>query len=372
MRVLVVSDHDFASRERAMLARLEVGLVDEGVRIIHAIPERSAGDIKESVHSPLVTFRDTGTSLSRGWRARQLLGRLEELVRAEGTPIDLVHAFGLGSWDVACRVAEELDAAVVLEIWRAELAVELGGLRAPGDVTLAALVPDPAIEAHAREIGVGVPIRVVRWGVHAASAPVGRGDTPPRVASMLLLASGRDPLAIEDGLRGIAGARAALGEFLVFAATEAIEAARLWSRIGALGLADRVTLVPHLEDRRELALRAQALLLPEALGEHRSLVLDAMGHGLTVVAAADPFCAEVLDPRVARLVEPRERSARVAAWTEALSWLGRSPAEAAAMGRSAWEHVRAKRRASTHVAELLSAYQWALGREVIAFPSGSR
>ncbi len=38
MRILIIADESFASRERAMLSRLEVGLADEGVRVVHVIP----------------------------------------------------------------------------------------------------------------------------------------------------------------------------------------------------------------------------------------------------------------------------------------------------------------------------------------------
>ena len=39
MRVLILADGLFATRERALLSRLEVGLADEGVRVVQATPE---------------------------------------------------------------------------------------------------------------------------------------------------------------------------------------------------------------------------------------------------------------------------------------------------------------------------------------------
>ena len=41
LRVLMMADRSFARREHAMLRRLEVGLIDEGVRVLRATPAGS-------------------------------------------------------------------------------------------------------------------------------------------------------------------------------------------------------------------------------------------------------------------------------------------------------------------------------------------
>ena len=38
MRVLLLADRSFATREHAMLRRLEIGLIDEGLRVVRANP----------------------------------------------------------------------------------------------------------------------------------------------------------------------------------------------------------------------------------------------------------------------------------------------------------------------------------------------
>jgi glycosyltransferase involved in cell wall biosynthesis len=150
---------------------------------------------------------------------------------------------------------------------------------------------------------------------------------------------------------------------MIFAADAAVAAAGGWSLIRRLGLTERVTLVPDMEARRELTLRGDAILLPESLGEHRTLTLDAMAAGMVVIAAADPMVPVLSDARTARLVQ---RPA-AAAWREALEWMLRDAPGARALGAAAREHVKAHCRASTHVASVLGAYEWMTAGAAIPF-----
>ncbi|MEZ6233084.1 MAG: hypothetical protein R3B68_02735 [Phycisphaerales bacterium] len=47
------------------------------------------------------------------------------------------------------------------------------------------------------------------------------------------------------------------------------------------------SLIENVEANRALVLYGDVLLVPEALGERRTIVLDAMGAGMAVLAAAD-------------------------------------------------------------------------------------
>src|SRR5690606_5421874 len=116
----------------------------------------------------------------------------------------------------------------------------------------------------------------------------------------------------------------------------------------------RFSLAPNLEGRREPVLRGDLLLLPEALGEHRSIALDAMAAGMAVVALADPYVGSLIDGRTAALV--KEPGADL--WAAALSPLLEAADAAHALGERAREFVRTERRASVHVASLVDGYEW--------------
>src|SRR5262245_54203201 len=116
MRILIIADESFAARERAMLSRLEVGLADESVRVIHAVPRRAAHWYHGEVYSQAVTYQDRGLAISRGWRAQQIVHELEGLVDGEATAVNVVHAFGLGCWPIAVELARLLGAGLAIEV----------------------------------------------------------------------------------------------------------------------------------------------------------------------------------------------------------------------------------------------------------------
>src|SRR5690606_20945714 len=101
MRVLLLADRSFATREHAMLRRLEIGLIDEGLRVVRANPPVPNPEPTTGLAGAL-TYND------RAWRyimpapertlARDLMNlSLEARPDSDeepGIPIDLIHAFG--------------------------------------------------------------------------------------------------------------------------------------------------------------------------------------------------------------------------------------------------------------------------------------
>jgi glycosyltransferase involved in cell wall biosynthesis len=150
---------------------------------------------------------------------------------------------------------------------------------------------------------------------------------------------------------------------MIFAESDAIQLAGLWPMVRRFGLADRFTLIPDLEARRELSLRGDILCLPDGRGEFRSLTLDAMAAGMLVIAAADPMISVLLEGRTARLID-RQASER---WASAVTWALEDRESARRLAASAREFVRTSTRASSHVAAVVDAYEWMTSRESIPF-----
>jgi hypothetical protein len=360
MRILIIADEAFASRERAMLSRLEVGLADEGVRVIHALPRRAAHWHHPEVFSEAITYDDRGLVISRSWRIRQIVQALERLVEGEQRPADLVHVFGQPAWPFAAEVARLTGAALAIEIADPRAAAGAMRLRTLDPAVL--FVPDQALERLIRGEDAGAAVRLTPWGVHTPPAardllPDGRG------VSVMIDGSGRDRAAMASLFEGLAEVAPDQPDLMVFAEAEAIRTAGLWPMVKRLGLSERFTLTPDMEARRELALRADALILPEARGEHRTLTLDAMAAGMVVLAAADPLVSVLIDTRTARLVDhpTPER------WAAAVRWLFESREQARALAASARDYVRTNCRASSHVAAVMDAYEWMTAGESIPF-----
>jgi len=292
---MIIADEDAASRERDMLARLQVGLAADGVRIIHAVPQTLPELVDERVFSAAVPYEPRGPLPPAGVRARDLLDRALRLTRENR--LDVIHVFGRGAWRVAAEAAAMARTPVVVEVFSQALADALlggrdGGLgRAP---TLVALAPGVGLERRcAAGMGAG-SVRLVRWGVHHEPQPhpgrLAGGDRP----AFLLAGPGDDAGA----WRGLLGAlsRVRVGADappLVFVDAEAASRCGLGQTVRELGVVEHVGLVPCLEGRREPVLHVDALVLPDAAHEHRSLTLDALARGVLVAAMRDPIIDEL-------------------------------------------------------------------------------
>ena len=371
MRVLILADRSFAIRERALLSRLEVGLADEGVRVTHAVPRSvtvaDAAAPTGEIFARRVTYEDRGPRLFRRARARQLVA---DLARGrEGSPdplVDVVHVFGEGAWELAAELAGLLEAGLAVEVWRADLVGPAARIRGAGDADERPGAPvvlfgaTPPIEKLLREeverAGAagsgGKAVRAATWGVHTPARPHDLLD-PGRVPSILLVGSARGPARIAAALQGVAAVTVAT-EPLVFADAEMCRRAAVWPLVNRLGLTARFTLVPEVEARRELTLRSDLVLLPEASGELRSFVLDAMAAGLVVMGPADPMVPLLIEGRTGRLID-RPAPDR---WTAAIASVLADPGAARALAASARDYTRAHHRATAHVAAALDAYEW--------------
>jgi hypothetical protein len=375
MRVVVLADDLFALRERAMLRRLEVGLADESVRVVHAIPERSVELGSGDAFTKTVTYSDTVMPMADRFRAATLARSLDTLAESEGPgdtgrAVDVVHVFGGGVWSLGRRLAQQTGAGLVLEVWRMGLTARATAMRdsdsrdrAPATGPLF-LAPDPAIERALRAEGPGISVRLAPWGVYTPSETRQILDDD-RVPSIMVVGTGRDPATYAGVMRGLAAARKHGHDFVAFMDARAAQRARVWPLAHSLGLLDRLSLIEELEGRRDLVLLGDMLVHPDHGGEQRSIVLDAMAAGMVVVAAADPAVSVLADGLTARLVRTPDPHGE--AWAAAISGLLADRTTARTMARMAHDHVAKERKASAHVRAVLDAYAWTMPKVSLAF-----
>jgi glycosyltransferase involved in cell wall biosynthesis len=356
LTALLVADRLFAAREQAMLSRIEVGLADEGVRVLHALPEDARGLISADAAARGVTYRPRGPLPSLRVRAAAALeAALAQPVFGEGAKarVDIVHAFGRDAWPISAEIARQAEAPLVLEVWRAALVDRLTSISRIGRHGLPAVfTPDRTIERVATRASPGRLVRVVPWGVHCPREPRAHRNAD-RACAIMIAGRGEDKYAIAECLAAL-GRLVETHNAMVFMDAEAGRRAGAAAIARQHGFLQRFSLAPDLEGRREPVLRGDLLLLPEALGEHRSIALDAMASGMAVVALADPYVRSLIDGRTCVLV----KEAASDLWTEALAPLLASPEAAHALAERAREFIRTERRASVHVASLLDGYEW--------------
>ena len=350
-----------------MLSRLEVGLADLGVAVTRADPEHEdrphppgAGLISSSI-----AYRRVGVINSPRAQAPALIDQLIQLKPSiDDAPIDVVHAFGDGCWALGVEVAHRLGASCAMELWsrhsvdlipRIERRCERTGTH------LLWLAPDDPIRDAAQSLRCKAPCRIARWGVHTPDARR-RWDPNNAIRSIAVLSAGGDAPAIMRSLEGVAPiVRSAPGTLLFVDAKAMSEHEKVWRCADALGLLENLSVIPDMEARRELVLRCDLLLLPEARGEHRTLTLDAMASGMVVIAQRDPLVACLNDPAQAMLVEDGEPHS----WEAAIRTVLDDPLRAQALIDAARDFVKKQRRASDHAQFLYDAMAWLIGRDSI-------
>jgi len=360
MRVLVLADEMFASRERTLLTRLEVGLADEGVRTIHAVPETSTMIESASVFTQSVTYAARGWAITRGARARDLVRRLEGLVQpAEGERLaDLVHVFGGSVWDLGLEIAGELGATAALEVWRMGLVAKAAAIRPDPVVGPCFFAPGTPIERALLAEGLSGAVRLTTWGVHTPSTPR-QILASNRAMSIMCIGTGREPRFFHAAFEGALALTQTHPDLMVFMDAQAGHLSGVWEWARKRSLSHHLTLIEDFEARRDLLLQGDMLVLPEIGGEARTIVLDAMGTGMLVIAMEDPNVTALIDTRTARLVREPLASLWASAYVDVIG----DPCKAQALVASAREYVRVERRASDHVAAVIQAYSWATSAE---------
>lgn len=366
MRALILPDATTFAREHAMIARLQVGLADEGVRVVQGVPASAAGTEAASllaggVYALSVRHQDRGLPLMEGLRAEALARDVEALARGESAEraLDAVLALGDGAWTSALRVGRRLGAAVVLsvegrgQVERAGAVWRRAGRSGNGQEGVRPLFVTPG-DHLADALATGVPrsrVVVAPWGVYptrAAHAPVDRG----RSLSVVVLLSGRDAEAARGALLGLERAAETTPDLHVIVDADAARRLDLWRWTAAKpSIRGRLTLTSNLDGRHDLVTEADMLLVPESLGQARGLVLQAMADGMLVAAREDAL-VDWLIPGVTCCVLEDARAETVARRVLALA---DDPRAGGVLRASAKEWVQVHRPASAYVRGVLAA-----------------
>lgn len=371
MRVVLLADRRFASRERAMLARLQVGLADEGVRVVLALP-RGFEPRDDGLFGQTVEFEETGLPLSLSWRAGEVAATLRATKKPSEEPTRIVHVFGGSLWPFGLALAERLEAALVIEVWRAGLVRQAYRLatRAHGRTGTVIICPDSALAAQCEREIPGIPVRHSPWGVYT-DKPLREVFRPGAAWSVMIAGAGFDKAAFTACFEAIADIAREHPDMLVFVDAVAARRADLWKLAEKLGVRAQVSLVDEMDANRDLVLRGDVLVLPEARGEQRTLVLEAMSVGMPVVAARDDANTSLIDERSALLVTPGDRQG----WSRQLRRLfgegGRRAHSIEELLVSARAFVATEHRPSRQVGGVIEAYEAAIGKPSIPFPGAS-
>lgn len=351
MRVVILLDRPFARRERRMLSRLEIGLADEGVRVIHAVPREILSSEPVGLYTRTVGYDPPGFPVSLRARATRLAEALRDA--ADDGPdrgIDVVHAWSPEVWRLGAEVALRLQAGALFEVW-SSAAVGWVGDRLGHEARPAVGVGDPVLAKALRSRYPRAVVHENLWGVHGEE--LRRPEpTADRAVALLMLVDGSGPAYLDSAMKGLAAACKRDPRLLIFVNTERARGHVVWKMARRLGLSDRLSLIPDAEARREAIMNLDGLVIAEPSGTLRSIALDAMACGMPVIAAADPALGSYVAGVTARLVSRPDPPA----WEEAIAGLVSGAQEFVHLRASAAGWVAASRPASGHIAAVLRCY----------------
>jgi len=374
MRVLILADRPFAAHERDMLTRVQVGLIDEGARVIEALPTDVA-DPDANPLIPTIAYSDQTAILASRARTRRILRGLQAIDPPLAPPdnpamlVDVIHVFGAAAWPVAVSVASVTGASVAAECSRdadirhmraLEKTASTGDLTATGVWIAANAQLGKTIES----VNPAWPVVVAAWGTHTQDRPprVPRSTTP---MSISMIATGDEPASINGLLVALSTCPHLPEDAMIFADATAFERhPALWRRARDLGLLARMSLIDRMEARRDLVLQTDILVVPEATGQTRSIILDAMASEMAILARADPQVEATSAPGVAVLAP----AGTVDAWSDALTRLLANADHRARMGRAARAFVVANRPVYKQIEAILGAYALVRHEPVLKFP----
>lgn len=350
MKVLLITDDMFGVCERALLERLHIGLTDEGFDVHLAVPEHLAQtglfDLLNVAHG----YRHSKLSPVRRLVAQRLADALTD---GDGQGIGVIHAFGGNTWELAFDIASLTGAVVVLELWRMGLVSRVRGLRPPRGTRVVAVVPDRSLEREVLKEAHGVGVRITPWGGVIAPERT-KIFREGREIGIAMVGNGGDTPNVRAAFDGLAEVLTARDDTMLFVDSVASQRAGLWKRAKHAGVRDRLSVIDHLEDRRDLILRCDVILSPEARGEHRTILLDALGAALPVVCRSDDAIELLQVPGITT----RVMATRPQLWTEAVNGLLEDPDHARQIGEAARQHISEHQRWSKYVATVTDVYEW--------------
>lgn len=367
MLVLFISDGSFGRRENEMLRRLEIGLLDEGVRVLHAVPQSIAADLGDDLTEHII-FPDAGPRLMRPFRIRRLVDELAASLPAS-TDVDIVHAWGGRCWTAARELAIASGATLAVEVWsgrsldRAQTfevetsRVAKSGLRGFWSV------PSQAMLRALRKSHPTWPVHLCQWGTLPPDAHRKPRD-PSRPITIGVIATGVGRRQVSIMLEGLAKSIGDRTDVLIFLDEAPVSRnASIWRLIRSLNLGNRLSVISDLESRRAPTRELDVLAIPESLGEHRTIILDAMASRCTVIAQADPLCDYLIDNETAIVITDPTASRWQAVFDKVLTDADFRDN----LGHSAARYVARERAAHAHVESLLAAYRAVAARDAIPF-----
>ena len=357
MHVALFANDAWLDEELSAFKKLVVALIDEQVQVTQVVPQTMPMD-DLSAFGQRLQWRESRWSPLNRYQLSRLRQPLEEI------GVTLLHALDAGLWKGVAHLARQTGLPVVFSANAGDdldlLPQVLHGL----DPTRIALTgsTQPILHAMRELLGPDPLIQL--------NPPSAQIDTAPRqpqqhpALGAVVTGNGKLDDAYHSLLHAIGMFARQHPQTQFFFDSHRSDQHQLWQAASELDLLPNLSMVPRRLGHRELLTRADVLIQPQPFGRSRSLLLQAMAHGMPVIAHADPWIDYLIDNRTAWLLDQPSPED----WQQPLGRLIHAPQEAQALGSRARQWVIQHRLAAHQVARLLDLYRRMTG-ETIRFPT---
>lgn len=360
MHLGLITNTSYLDENLTAFNHLVVGLIDDGVRVVQVAPER-VGQNELSIFGERLSYRVA--SLRPITRHRML--SLGPYLAERG--VSIIMAMSGDVWREAAELARRHDMALILTANSSadvrELSRMMRLLRPTQTAVIAATAP--LLEATEKQLHNTVFCETIPPGVHIPSpsqTPSDADGQTSAVPSVVITTNGRLTPSSESLIRALPGVVAAIPDIQFFLDGQDVDQHELWKLASKLDLLSNLSLIPRKLGHRELILRADMLVQPQALNLARNLTLEAMAHGIALIAQDDPWVDYLLENVTCRLVD----QPTVGEWEQLFISMLRDPAAIHRLGQSAQKYVRDHHAMSQQVARTLDVCR-RLSGESLAF-----
>ncbi len=347
MQTALLTNTAWLDEQLRLFRQLVVGLIDEQVRVVQVVPDHLAPG-EANVFGQVVTWRDSRWPWTRRLRLLRLADELDRL------DIEIVHAMDGRLWQAAVRLADRLQVPAVLQAASVLDIREIDRLPRRGPESRLAFVAatEALREAIVNRLGGQYPVEVIPLGVYVAEQ---RSARPKSSDTLCVVVSGTgEPDEDYEGL--FVAIRSLLDDYphiQFFLDGQRSEQHGLWQMARRMRLLENMSLVPRRLGHRELLVKADLLIQPQATGRARTLTLQAMAAGVPVLAKPDRWVDDLVEGRTAWLVDPPGAEG----WERLLRRVAEQPEEAWALGERARAWVAARHQPSAQVAATVALYR---------------
>ncbi len=306
MQVALITDDIWLDEEPGQFKHLIVGLLDENVRVVQVVPEGTDDEYLTSFGQKLHYGR-LGKLKFRRWFLKRLAEKLQPM------EVSVLHALESRCWRGTLELAVKMDLPVVLSLSSGrdlDLAAKLHKSYRQARVAWLAAT-EPLNRGLRDRIGNEASVQTVRIGVHLPEKPNFQSPnlTPDHqqeqehIPCLIVTGNGTFDSAYEQLFMGLTHVIAKHHYLQVFLDIQGHDQHKFWHAAKKRGLLPNLSFVPHRTGHRDLMLHADMLIAPQALGDARSLTLQAMAQGIPVIAQIDPWLDYLVDGQTARLLD---------------------------------------------------------------------